>query len=251
MQQKVNKLAVARAFGRAAHSYDDHAEIQRQSGELMLSLFAPPQPISLLDAGCGTGWFSRRWRALGHQVIALDLSAQMLRQAQAEQAADDYVLGDIDHLPLPAHCVDLSWSNLALQWCDDLAHALNELCRVTRPGGTVLFSTLAAESLREVGEAWRAVDDYPHVNQFLTSEQIHAAMGQRRCRLHSATLSVTFPDVLSAMRSLKGIGATHLHQGRATGVLTRQRLQQLAQHWPCNERGYVLSYQVVFGVISL
>jgi len=61
-------------------------------------------------------------------------------------------------------------------------------------------------------------------------------------------VTLHFPDALSAMRSLKGIGATHLHQGRDGQVLTRQRLNQLEAHWPRDRHGYRLSYHLIYGV---
>ncbi|MBN0749564.1 methyltransferase domain-containing protein, partial [Pseudomonas aeruginosa] len=68
-------------------------------------------------------------------------------------------------LPLPDACVDLAWSNLAVQWCDDLRAAIGELYRVARPGGRVAFSTLLADSLPELNQAWQAIDDRPHANR--------------------------------------------------------------------------------------
>lgn len=250
MTHKVNKQAVALAFGRAAGGYDRFAELQRYSGEQLMALLPDSPAGTVLDAGCGTGWFSRRWREQGHQVIALDLSSGMLAQARRDATAHHYLLGDIEALPLRAQCVDISWSNLAVQWCSDLAQGLRELCRVTRPGGRVLFSTLAEASLHEVRHAWQALDHYQHVNTFLSEAAIQQAGAGLALRLHSETVEQHFPDVLSALQSLKGIGATHIHQGRASGLLTRQRLHQLAQHWPHDERGYQLSYQLVTGVID-
>ncbi|RWR02165.1 biotin biosynthesis protein BioC [[Pantoea] beijingensis] len=251
MPQKVNKAAVARAFGRAAQTYNHHANLQRRCGDHLMSLVSLAGEQTILDAGCGTGWFSQRWTEQGHDVTALDISAEMLMQAQTRHVANCYLLGDIDALPLPDNSVDLCWSNLAIQWCDDLQHALNELCRVTRSGGKVLFSTLSAHSLQEVSDAWLQVDGNPHVNSFLSMAQITDACADKQVKLTQQTLTLHYPDVLSAMRALKGIGATHLHQGRGRGLMTRWRLQQLEKAWSRDEHGYRLSYHLVFGVISL
>ena len=73
----VNKQAVADAFSRAAVSYESAAQLQRDVGEHLISMVAETHQaagLSLLDAGCGTGYFSRRWRDMGKQVTALDLS---------------------------------------------------------------------------------------------------------------------------------------------------------------------------------
>ncbi|WP_147196388.1 malonyl-ACP O-methyltransferase BioC [Pantoea sp. MBD-2R] len=249
MTLRVNKHAVAQAFGRAAQSYNQHAELQRLCGEKLASYAARQQGLNVLDAGCGPGWFSQRWRSAGNRVTALDLSSAMLAQAREENTADDYQQGDIEALPFAGGRFDLCWSNLAVQWCDDLRLALKELRRVTRPGGQVLFSTLAAGSLSEMHIAWRSLDLPAPVNRFLPTEAIHQAGQPFGLRLEQQTLTLAFADVLSALKSLKGIGATHLHEGRSGG-LSRRHLHQLAQHWPRDDRGYLLSYQLVYGVIN-
>lgn len=249
MTLRVNKHAVAQAFGRAAQSYNQHAELQRLCGEKLASYAARQQGLNVLDAGCGPGWFSQRWRSAGNRVTALDLSSAMLAQAREENTADDYQQGDIEALPFAGGRFDLCWSNLAVQWCDDLRQALKELRRVTRPGGQVLFSTLAAGSLSEMHIAWRSLDLPAPVNRFLPTEAIHQAGQPFGLRLEQQTLTLAFANVLSALKSLKGIGATHLHEGRSGG-LSRRHLHQLAQHWPHDNRGYLLSYQLVYGVMN-
>lgn len=250
MQANIDKNAVARAFGRAASGYNQHAELQRAAGEKMMSLLDLPTGHTVLDAGCGTGWFSQRWRQLGQQVIALDLSPDMLQQAEKMQAAHRYLAGDIEHLPLADNSVDLTWSNLAVQWCSDLRRALDECRRVTRPGGKVIFSTLTADSLSEVHHAWRAVDGGMHANRFLPVSQIATICDGLPLRVEQQTLTLAFPGALAAMRSLKGIGATYLPQGRAHTLLTRARLQQLEAAWPQDARGFLLTYHLLYGVID-
>lgn len=249
MQQAIDKQAVAQAFGRAAQSYNQYAELQRLSGERLASLASRRQGLQILDAGCGPGWFSQRWRHEGNRVTALDLSAEMLAQARAQQTADSYQLGDIEALPFTTPVFDLCWSNLAVQWCSDLRQALHELVRVTRSGGQVLFSTLAAGSLGEMQIAWQTLGLPAPVNRFLTFEAIGEAGKESGLRLEQQTLTLGFPDVLSALKSLKGIGATHLHHGRGGG-LSRRYLHQLAQSWPRDQRGFLLSYHLVYGVIN-
>lgn len=250
MLQLVDKQAVAAAFGRAAHSYNHHAELQRQCGEQLMAQARAGQALQVLDAGCGTGWFSQRWRAAGHQVTALDISPDMLRQAFLHQAADYYQPGDIESLPFADASFDRCWSNLAIQWCSDLSRALHELRRVTKPQGQVLFSTLLDGSLSEVRQAWQALDLPVPLNQYASLQMLEQAAVGMNLTLTPYTLTLAFPDVLSLLRSLKGIGATHLHQGREGRGLSRGRLQQLEQVWRRDARGYLLSYQLVSGVIE-
>ena len=96
----VNKQAIAAAFGRAAALYEQHADLQRQSADVLLAMLSQRKYTHVLDAGCGPGWMSRHWRERHAQVTALDLSPPMLVQARQKDAADHYLAGDIESLPL-------------------------------------------------------------------------------------------------------------------------------------------------------
>ncbi|WP_072094072.1 malonyl-ACP O-methyltransferase BioC, partial [Trabulsiella odontotermitis] len=242
--------AVAAAFGRAASHYQQHDELQRRSAARLLSQLPPHTFSRVLDAGCGPGSVSRYWKDAGSEVTALDLSPQMLEQARQQQVAHHYVAADIEALPLADAQFDLVWSNLAVQWCDDLNAALSELYRVVRPGGVLAFTTLVAGSMPELNQAWQTVDDRPHANRFLPEETLCTALSrwQGHSRVESITLS--FPDALSAMRSLKGIGATHLHEGRSEQLLTRGKLQALQLAWPQQVGVCPLTYHLFWGVIE-
>jgi len=248
MTLQVDKRAVARAFGRAALHYDRHAELQRLSGDALLALAPAQTGDKLLDAGCGTGWYSRTWRQRGKQVTALDLSPQMLQQARANNVAQHYLAGDIDALPFANASMDVVWSNLVVQWSDNLRAALHQFKRVLHPEGCLLFSTLSAGSLHEVHQAWSHIDDVAHANRFLSEQEITAACVEQGLHCQAQVITMHFPDALSAMRSLKGIGATHLHAGREGHLLTRQRLAQLEKHWPQDAQGFRMSYHLMYGV---
>ena len=168
----VNKQAIAAAFGRAAQSYTQHDELQRLSAQGLLAALGENGFPQVLDAGCGPGSNSRYWRGAGSQVTAIDLSARMLEEARQRQAADRYLLADIEAIPLADAQFDLVWSHLAVQWCSSLPQALRELYRVARPGGKVAFTTLLESSLPELNQAWKAVDEQPHANRFLSHEQV-------------------------------------------------------------------------------
>lgn len=246
----VNKAAVAAAFGRAASQYQQHDELQRQSAAVLLAQLPRQNFAQVLDAGCGPGSMSRFWSGTGSRVTALDLSLPMLDEALRQGSAQHYVQADIEAMPLADGQYDLAWSNLAVQWCESLPAALGELHRVVRPGGVVAFSTLVADSLPELNQAWLALDSQLHANRFLSQEAILAALSGYRFRHQLQRLSVTFDDALSAMKSLKGIGATHLHEGRAAQTLTRSHLQRIELAWPKQQGRCALTYHILTGVID-
>ncbi|BAE74180.1 Malonyl-[acyl-carrier protein] O-methyltransferase [Sodalis glossinidius str. 'morsitans'] len=244
-----HKPGIARRFSRAAPHYDRYAAFQRACGDRLCALTGPVEGRRILDAGCGTGWFSRRWQAQGNQVVALDLSAAMLGFARQQRSAEAYILGDIERLPLATGSMDIVYSNLAVQWCDDLPRALAELHRVLRPGGILALSTLAQGSLKELAQAWGQVDDGVHINRFLPQAAIAAAFAPYRHRLLAEPYRLHYSQLTDLLREIKGVGAGYLHDGRTPGLTSRSRLRALEANWPHRPAGLPLSYRVVYGII--
>ena len=159
---RLDRASVRRAFERAAGTYDSAAVLQREVGQRMAERLGIVRldPAAILDAGCGTG------EALGElharypraQLVGLDLAYPMLQAARRRDLtarADAHplvrrllgaftamarggpglVCADVCRLPLGARSVDLVWSNLTLQWVDELPLALAEFHRVLKVGG--------------------------------------------------------------------------------------------------------------------
>ncbi|PPI88737.1 malonyl-[acyl-carrier protein] O-methyltransferase BioC [Candidatus Pantoea edessiphila] len=253
MKLQINKQAVITAFDRAAINYNNYAVLQRLSGDILLKI--APSFFSgrlLLDAGCGTGWYSNIWRERGKFVIALDLSIEMLKQAQKNNSANYYIVGDIDYLPISNSSLDIIWSNLVVQWSSDLGRVLNQFNKTLKPNGYLLFSTLSEGSLKELHCAWSYIDNYYHVNEFLSKEEIFKICREKRLTCKSQVIIMHFPNALSAMRSLKGVGATHIHKKcRNSGILLRKNLNLLETYWPRDKHGFRLSYHLIYGVTNL
>jgi SAM-dependent methyltransferase len=96
-------------------------------------LLAPRPGETLLDAGCGTGWFSRRFAAEGLRVTGLDPKPDWLVFARDRTAQGiDWVEGDARRLPFPDARFDLTVSIAALCFIEDERGALAEILRVTR-----------------------------------------------------------------------------------------------------------------------
>lgn len=98
---------------------------------------------SVLDLGCGFGWFCRWARQQGAaHVLGLDVSDKMLARARAD--TDDraivYTRTDLEHLDVAPGSFDLAYSSLALHYIERLEALLGQVHRALVPGGHLVFS---------------------------------------------------------------------------------------------------------------
>lgn len=225
---------VRRAFSRAAHSYDAAAALQREVEKRLLEsldYLEDRQPQVVLDIGSGTGHASaamkKRWPKA--QVIALDLAEPMLREAKKQAGwwrPFSRVCADAQALPLLDQSVDVIYSNLCLQWVDDLPAVFAGFRRALKPGGLLLCSTFGPDTLVELREAFAQADAVPHVSRFAPIAQFGDALmmsGFRDPVLDRDLFTLTYDDLTALMRELQAIGATNARQDRRHTLTGRGR----------------------------
>lgn len=94
---------------------------------------------TLLDAGCGTGWFSLRACQRGADVTALDIGPSLLEQVRRKCDADT-ICGDVLDLQFPDDHFDVVVSSECIEHTRDPHAAVRELIRVCKPGGLVAIT---------------------------------------------------------------------------------------------------------------
>lgn len=252
----IDKARARASFGRAANTYDAAAILQKQVREEMLSRLdlVKLNPQVILDAGCGTGAASHalQKRFVKSQVVSLDFALPMLQKTRSTggisllrpiknlfgAAKQNLLCADIESLPLLSASVGLVWSNLAIQWCNDLDIALQEFHRVLQPEGLLMFSTFGPDTLKELRIATKGKDagegSFTSVSRFIDMHDIGDALvraGFSAPVLDVERFTLTYDDVKSVMHDLKSIGAHNATDGRARGLLGRGFLQNLVLNY--------------------
>jgi malonyl-CoA O-methyltransferase len=251
--------AIRRAFDRASSTYDGSAVLQGRVRQQLLDRLdlVTLDPAVILDAGCGTGQAGplllKRYRKA--RLVSVDLSEGMLRRTRARRLwlrRPTAVCSDALHLPLADASVDLVFSNLMLQWCNDLDGVMQEVARVLRPGGLFSFSTFGPDTLTELRQAWSTADGHVHVSRFIDMHDIGDAL--IRAGLATPVLDVdyfcmTYRSVRDLMRDLKAIGASNASGGRNHGLTGRRRLAAVEQAYEAGRRDGRLpsTWEVVYG----
>jgi malonyl-CoA O-methyltransferase len=268
-QGQLDRSRVRERFSAASHGYDAAARLQAvvraellgRVGDLRIA------PRVVLDLGAGTGHaaqaLKRRYPA--SLVVAADLAPGMLAQAGALLGwrerwfggrfgqRFERVAADTRALPLADGCAQLVFSNLMLQWCDDLAPACAEVMRVLEAGGAFAFATFGPATLQELRAAWATVDDAPHVHRFLDMHDVGNALlhaGFEQPVLDVDTHQLDYDSVVELMRDLQRIGAVNADRDRPRGLTGRGALAKVAAAYePLRAGGRLPStWEVIYGL---
>lgn len=265
----IDKSRVRDSFDRAAETYDAAAVLQKFVRTEMLSRLdlVAMQPTRILDAGCGTGHASAALmkKYPKAELVSLDLALGMLRKTQSVnasfanrikrvfgQAQQNLLCADVEQLPLADASVDMIFSNLAIQWCNDLDAAFAGMHRVLRTDGLLTFSTLGPDTLKELRAASKTDAARVSVSRFFDMHDIGDALvraGFSAPVLDVERVVLTYENAIDVMRDLKAIGAHNAADGRGRGLQGRDFLKKITANYEQFRREDKLpaTFEVVYG----
>jgi ubiquinone/menaquinone biosynthesis C-methylase UbiE len=121
------------------------------------------QEFRVLDVAAGTGHLSRAIAPHGREVIAIDITPEMLAYARAETAGRNldnisFVEGRAEQLPYEAGCFDLVVSRLAIHHFENPIIQLREMVRVCKPNHTIGIIDLLAPEDQRVAESYNHLE---------------------------------------------------------------------------------------------
>ena len=173
-------------------------------------------------------------------------------KAFSRKTAQQFICADMEAIPLVENSIDMVWSNLSLQWCNDLDRVFVQIEKILTSNGLFIFSTFGPSTLHELRASLASFSQYSHVNQFIDMHDIGDAL--IRCGFSDPVLDVdvytltysTFKDI---MYDLKHIGARNALQGRAKGMTGKGFLYQLEKFYEVYRANKKLpaTYEVVYG----
>jgi ubiquinone/menaquinone biosynthesis C-methylase UbiE len=128
-EQAPNWIRWARAEG-----HDSYWVFHR---ERFLASLPPPRRLTL-DVGCGEGRVTRDLRALGHNVVGLDVVPLLVEAARKADPGGEYLVASATDMPFEDGAADLAIAFMSLMDMDDMPAALREIARVLAPGGLLV-----------------------------------------------------------------------------------------------------------------
>ncbi|HQW12348.1 MAG TPA: class I SAM-dependent methyltransferase [Saprospiraceae bacterium] len=117
----------------------DWADIQEPTGksgyEHVLKLLKMEPGQTLLDVGCGTGYFSNMAYQQGIEVTGMDACEKFIEQANKRNPAIKFLRGEMEELPFPEDTFDAVCGFNSFQYAADMKNALLQAKKVLKNGG--------------------------------------------------------------------------------------------------------------------
>lgn len=133
-------------FKRSAGKYDRNTSIIKGARKKSLQVINPTSNDYILDVATGTGAVALMLAEQGARVKGIDLSEDMLQVAESKNSFDhlQFMQADACKLPFSDNQFSISTTSFALHDMplDIRNQALQEMKRVTQPGGLLLLWTI-------------------------------------------------------------------------------------------------------------
>ena len=230
-----------------------------QAGHVLDALWqlAPWAGQTIVDLGCGTGYWLARYAQQARRVIGVEPDARV--RARAERAAArlagaglaevEVRAGSAEHTGLPDGCADVVHARFAYFFPPGTDAGLAEALRVLRPGGQLVavdndyrwgeFSgLLAAGMTRPPGQVAAEVDDWWRTRG-ATRHQVRSELRFARRADLAAVLHIELPAPVARAWLARNPLATGLSYGYVLFQVTRPGL--LSQSGPKRTAGPVAS----------
>lgn len=150
----------ARLWDAKAREWDAHVGVdgdknrRLNSDPVLWRLLGSVEGQRVLDAGCGTGYLSRKLAVAGADVVGVDASSAMVEVARDRAPDVDFRVDDLQVLDsCPDASFDAVVSNYVLMDLPELSAAIAQIARVLRPGGRLVAVT-SHPCFPDIGEGY-------------------------------------------------------------------------------------------------
>lgn len=210
---------IRQAFSDAATQYDMLTSLHKEIGrDLMAKIREEENNETILDVGMGTGWLTKKiaFYFPESKIVGLDFAEGMIDAAKSQQDGFSIIQADANALPFREKTFDLIVSNLSYQWVEDLEKAFSRVRTLLKEEGLFCMTMFGFDTFRELFSAFEHTMDEKKelpIKRLATEQQVVDAVrnaGFSNIKSDYERIKVRYPDMLSLIKWIKGIGANML-----------------------------------------
>lgn len=195
---------VAKWYGEHLEGDDTyHAKVVAPN---LLRIVSPGEGMSILDIGCGEGYFSRLFAKTGASVHGADISPELIAQAKEKGGGAIYHVARGEKLPFAAGAsFNVVTAVLTLQNMERIEPVLKEAARVLVPGGRFICVLNHPAFRIPKKSSWGWDDDekvqYRRVDAYLSAHKEHIDMtpGRKVGKVYTHSFHRSLQDYSKAL----------------------------------------------------
>lgn len=141
MKKNSDELLLWNCAAKAYAASQDDSEFSKLNKDIVCSRFPCFHGESVLDLGCGPGWYTEYFRSHGAHTIGCDGSEAMITEARNAYPLcrfDSAILGE--PLPYKNSSFHMVFCNQVLMDIENLSESFSEIARILKPGGLFYMS---------------------------------------------------------------------------------------------------------------
>ena len=189
----IHKDVVREEFTRQAEAYAKAEAITNaQRLDRLVTAINPARDARALEVATGPGYVAMALAAVCREVVGLDLTPAPIAIAGRNRQERNiknvrFQVGDAEHLPFGDGEFDIVVCRFAFHHFEDPSKILGEMCRVCRPGGTVVVEDLFSSEDAERAAYYNRFEnlrDHSHTRALALSE-LTGLMGRARVEIET------------------------------------------------------------------
>lgn len=247
----IDKDTIKRCFSGAHSTYDDYATIQNYAIDKLISFIPSGRSFRrIVEIGCGTGNLTLLLRRLfpESELVAVDLSNEMINVARLKVENAEYLQDDAESLPREFYDrFDMIISANSIHWFRNPFGFIKNLIDKSLKK-TILFNTYGNLTLCELNEI---LGQKLAATYFASKDEWVEFLETNFKDLFSIEheiKTICYPDLLSLLKALKYTGTNINIQNNIT--LTRDKILKIEKKFLQKYNHIKISYELIYVIIN-
>lgn len=245
-QNIINKDLIKQRFSNSfGTGYDSNAKVQKEIAETLFckwkNLIGLKQEASILEFGCGTGFFTRIY--LSHmypsRLVLNDICNMPTITLNLNTTDYEFIEGDAEQLSFPPGTFDYIVSSSAIQWFENIPFFLEKANNWLKPGGALVISSFGPRNMIEIKNIAKISLNYKDTDWFYTKIKRNFDI----ILIDEESKVLLFDSPIDALKHIKATGVNSVNSER----LATKNVRNLLDNYPEDINGkFPLTYNPIY-----